>query len=201
MCAVSRIPLYGESPTVHDLTAAAAGDISKMPAQPTEVDVPVDILTGLVTDIVPATLPHGASPDCQDVQFQIGSAKTRPGITALYTLPGNPTVNYEKTYETALEVPRFMSLDSLGILRDDVAPGGALQVISSQILPGSYARSTTLFNREFFGLGKGISGYDTPRQFDDTYFDRISSEGPGQAPAVADESATYTTENSPNGLT
>ena len=37
-------------------------------------------------------------------------------------------------------------------------------------------------------FGDGIIGQDMPRQFDDTYFDRVSQIGPGEAPAIADSS-------------
>lgn len=155
-------------------------------------DVSIEVLGGLVTDVSPADLPHGVSPDCQDLSFQIGSVKTRPGVTALYTLAGNPTVNYMKTYENLQEVPRFLSLDSLGILRKDVTPGGALTSIYSGILPGSFCKSCTLFGREYFGFGNGLNGSDLPRQYDDTNFDRISQVGPGLAPTAADDTTSVT---------
>ena len=120
------------------------------------------------------------------MQFQIGSAKTRPGITAQYTLAGNPTVNYLKTYTNLQEVPRLLSLDSLGVLRKDVTPGGALAAIYSGILPGSFCKSCSLFAREYFAFSNGTNGYDMPRQYDDTNFDRVSQCGPGQAPSVVD---------------
>jgi hypothetical protein len=31
------------------------------------LDAPIEIFGGLVTDMSPADLPHGVSPDCQDV--------------------------------------------------------------------------------------------------------------------------------------
>ena len=156
------------------------------------VDCPIEIVAGLVTNIAPSDLPHGVSPDCSDVQFQIGSAKTRPGTTSLYTLAGNPTVNYMKTWENLQEVPRFLSLDSLGVLRKDVTPGGALTPISSGILPNCWCRSCSLFGREYFGFGNPFEGLDIPRQYDDTNFDRISQVGPGAAPTATDESISFT---------
>ena len=152
------------------------------------VDVSIEILGGLVTDVAPADLPHGVSPDCQDVQFSIGSVKTRPGITSQYALAGNPTVNYLKTFMTLNETPRLLSLDSLGVLRKDAAPGGALQIIASGLL-GAFCKSTSLFAREYFALHNGINGTDIPRQYDDTNFDRISQAGPGAAPTAVDSAA------------
>jgi hypothetical protein len=153
------------------------------------VDISVEIWGGLVTNLAPSDLPHGVSPDCQDVQFQIGSVKTRPGSTTLYILPGTPLVNYLKTYETLNETPRLLSLDSLGVLRKDSTPGGALTTISGSIIPGAFCRSDSLFAREYLALSDGMNGLDMPRQYDDTYFDRVSQVGPGAAPSVADSGA------------
>ena len=61
-------------------------------------DAPIEIFGGLVTDMSPADLPHGVSPDCQDVIFSNGGVATRPGLQSLFgPLAGNPTVNYVKT--------------------------------------------------------------------------------------------------------
>ena len=42
----------------------------------------------------------------------------------------------------------------------------------------------------------GLMGQDLPRQYDDTYFDRVSQIGPAEGPAVAD-TATATGTISP----
>lgn len=165
------------------------------------IDVAIEVFGGLVQDISPTDLPAGVSPDCQDCQFTIGTVKTRPGVSSLYTLPGNPTVNYQKTYETLQEIPRFLSLDSLGVFRKDSTPGGALSVISSSILPNTYANSDSLFGREYIGFGNGINGTDLPRQYDDVNFDRISQVGPGQSPTAVDENAVANLLASPVGAT
>ena len=39
-------------------------------------DAPIEIFGGLVTDMSPADLPHGVSPDCQDVVFGNGGVLT-----------------------------------------------------------------------------------------------------------------------------
>src|SRR5690348_18071519 len=66
-------------------------------------DAPIEIFGGLVTDMSPADLPHGVSPDCQDVIFSNGNVATRPGLQALFgPLAGNPTVNYVDRKSTRL---------------------------------------------------------------------------------------------------
>src|SRR2546423_13294223 len=76
-------------------------------------DAPIEIFGGLVTDMSPADLPHGVSPDCQDVIYSNGGVATRPGLQALFgPFVGNPTINYLKTYETLSATLRTLFLDS-----------------------------------------------------------------------------------------
>src|SRR5437879_5496719 len=87
-------------------------------------DAPIEIFGGLVTDMSPADLPHGVSPDCQDVIFSNGGVATRPGLQALFgPLAANPTINYVKTYETLNATLRTMLLDSNGVLYKETTPG------------------------------------------------------------------------------
>ena len=44
-------------------------------------DAAIEIFGGLVS---PAGLPHGVSPDCQDVIFSLGGVATRPGLQSLF---------------------------------------------------------------------------------------------------------------------
>src|SRR5215469_8379789 len=106
-------------------------------------DAPIEIFGGLVTDMSPADLPHGVSPDCQDVVFSNGGVETRPGLQALFgPFTGNPTVNYIKTYETLNATPRTMALDSHGVLYKETTPG-TLSSIASGLAANAYGNSTT----------------------------------------------------------
>src|SRR5216684_36074 len=164
-------------------------------------DAPIEIFGGLVTDMSPADLPHGVSPDCQDVIFSNGGVATRPGMQALFgPLAGNPTVNYIKTYETLNATLRTMVLDSNGVLYKETTPG-TLSSIASALAPNAYANSTTLFGREYLAISDGKTGNDLPRQYDDTNFDRVSQSGPGAGPTVIDENVTVAISASPNGAT
>src|SRR6266852_5808646 len=180
--------------------------------QPTEIaqpqmttagsfDAPIEIFGGLVTDMSPADLPHGVSPDCQDVIFSNGGVATRPGLQALFgPLAGNPTVNYVKTYETLNATLRTMVLDSNGVLYKETTPG-TLSSIATALAPNAYANSTTLFGREYLAISDGKTGNDLPRQYDDTNFDRVSQSGPGAGPTVVDENLSVAITASPNGAT
>ena len=165
------------------------------------LDAPIEIFGGLVTDMSPADLPHGVSPDCQDVVFGNGGVLTRPGLQALFgPLAGNPTVNYIKTYETLNATLRTMVLDSNGVLYKETTPG-TLASIASSLTPNAYANSTTIFGREYLALSDGKTGNDLPRQYDDTNFDRVSQSGPGAGPTVVEENVIVSVAASPTGAT
>jgi hypothetical protein len=165
------------------------------------LDAPIEIFGGLVTDMSPADLPHGASPDCQDVVFGNGGVLTRPGLQALFgPLAGNPTINYIKTYETLNATLRTMVLDSNGVLYKETTPG-TLASIATGLAANSYANSTTIFGREYLAISDGKTGNDLPRQYDDTNFDRVSQSGPGAGPSVVDENVLVTVAASPTGAT
>src|SRR3984893_8885866 len=164
-------------------------------------DAPIEIFGGLVTDISPADLPHGVSPDCQDVIYSNGGVATRPGLQALFgPLAGNPTINYVKTYETLNATLRTLLLDSNGILYKETTPG-TLANVASGLAANSFANSTTLFGREYLDISDGRAGNDLPRQFDDTNFDRVSQSGPGAGPTVVDENVIVAIVATPSGAT
>src|SRR5579864_5496809 len=165
------------------------------------LDAPIEIFGGLVTDMSPADLPHGVSPDCQDVVFGNGGVLTRPGLQALFgPLAGNPTVNYIKTYETLNATLRTMVLDSNGVLYKETTPG-TLASIATGLAVNSFGNSTTIFGREYLAISDGKTGNDLPRQYDDTNFDRVSQSGPGAGPTVVDENVIVAIAASPNGAT
>ncbi len=164
-------------------------------------DAPIEIFGGLVTDMSPADLPHGVSPDCQDVVFSDGGVRTRPGLQSLFgPLAGNPTVNYLKTYATQNAVLRALVFDANGVLYKETTPG-TLASIASGLAPSSHANSATLFGREYLAISDGRAGNDLPRQFDDTNLDRVSQGGPGAAPSAVDENVSVAIVASPNGAT
>ena len=164
-------------------------------------DAPIEIFSGLVSDMAPADLPHGVSPDCQDVVFSSGGVATRPGLQPLFgPLAGNPTINYLKTYETPGATLRALAFDSAGTLYKETTPG-TLATVASGLTGNAYANSTTLFGREYLAFSDGKSGKDLPRQFDDTNFDRVSQGGPGAAPTPVEENIQVAIAASPSGAT
>jgi len=142
------------------------------------IDAPLEIFGGVVTDMAPADLPQGVSPDCADVAFLQGGVKTRPGLQSVFAaLGGNPTVNYLKTYITLNLTTRLLILDALGNLWKETSPA-VLANVASGLAVNAYGRSATLFGREYLAISDGKFGADMPRQFDDANFDRVSQVGP-----------------------
>src|SRR5271167_4610769 len=122
------------------------------------LDAPIEIFGGLVSDMAPADLPHGVSPDCQDVIFSSGGVATRPGLQAPFgPLSGNPTVNYVKSYITPNETLRTLAQDSNGNLYKETTPGTLTQIGSGLTL-SAFANSTTLFGREYLATSDGMTG-------------------------------------------
>src|ERR1041384_4668294 len=98
------------------------------------IDAPLDLFGGLVTDMVPAELPAGVSPDCADVAFISGAVKTRPGLQSVFTpIAGNPAVNYLKTYVQPDLSQSLLTLDSAGTLWREITPGVLTQVAAGLV--------------------------------------------------------------------
>ncbi len=160
-------------------------------------DAALNIFNGLVSDMAPADLPAGASPDCADVAFISGAVMTRPGLLSMYTpIAGNPTVNYLKTYIQPNLSQTLLALDSSGkTLWGELTPGA----LASHRLPQTSCplavragNSATLFGREYMARSPmAVSAWDVPRQYDGTFSDRRQPGwGPGAGPAsVADAPA------------
>jgi hypothetical protein len=181
------------------------------------VDLPIATFGGKVSQFDPQALPIGASPLCQDVIFSgvnpsgqgvVGGVASRPGMQAFYAAPfaGNPTVNYLKTFVDTAEVFHLLSLDSLGVMRDEspcpTVPGVPATI--GNVVAASIAQSDTLFGREWIAISSPAHpgfGIDIPRQWDGTNFDRVSQVGPGAPPIASDELAiAYTIKASALGL-
>src|SRR5689334_18872931 len=146
----------------------------------------LEIVGGKVSDISPADLPAGASPSCQDLIFPPGGMMTRPGLASQFSaFAGNPTVNYEKTFLDAEANARLLMLDSLGVLREEF-PFGTISSLRTLPITNAYARSDTLFGREWLAFSDGDTGLFPPCQFDGTNLDRATQDGPGAAPSAQD---------------
>jgi hypothetical protein len=139
-----------------------------------------------LTLLDPSDVPPGMSPDLADVEFFPGGVRTRPGLVSQFSpLAGAPNVNAIKTYITTNLVQRLLVLDSLGTIYKETSPG-TLGVVTAGLEPNLLFASATHFGREYMAFSNGLVGQDLPRQFDDTFFDRVSQVGPGAGAALAD---------------
>lgn len=158
------------------------------------VEVPLEVFGSLVTEMSPADLPAGVSPDNQDVEYVPGSVFSRRGLKKVFANafpaggPDNlvPTVTYAKSFVTPTGAIKNLYLDSNGVLWvEDFSnsPGVYTKLLDST--PGSYAKSITAFEREYIAVSDGLHGADVPLQYDGTNLDRVTQDGPGAPPTVA----------------
>jgi hypothetical protein len=164
------------------------------------IDLPLEVFSGMVSEIAPSDLPAGASPKCQDVQFPLGCWRTRPGLGGgvFAALAGNPTINYQKTFVDQARNKRFLFLDATGSINQEFPQGALTLGINSIPIPaGSYAKSATAYGKEYIAVSDGQFGTSDPAQFDGTFYDRLSQVGPGAPPTAVDSAAAG---NSPAGV-
>lgn len=158
------------------------------------VEVPLSTFGSLVTEMSPPDLPEGVSPDNQDVVYAPGGVSSRPGLQKIFGTPfaaGGPaglvpTVTYAKSYVTPTGDIKNLFLDSNGVLWvEDFSntPGVYTKLFTST--PGSYAKSVTAFGREYIAISDGLHGQEVPLQYDGTFLDRVTQDGPGAPPSIA----------------
>jgi hypothetical protein len=76
--------------------------------------------------------------------------------------------------------------DSNGILWIEyfsITPGAYTQLFQST--PGSYAKFSGTFGRVYIAISDGLHGAEVPLQWDGTYLDRVTQDGPAVAPIVS----------------
>lgn len=144
------------------------------------------VFSGLVTEMPPENAPEGVSPDCQECVFRPGAVGKRPGLTKVFTNAfGATTITYCKSYVDNQSTIRNLYLDANGNLWvEDLTNAPGAYTLLSMVTPGSYAKSVTAFGREYIAISDGLHGSDIPLQYDGTFLDRVSQDGPGGAPTI-----------------
>lgn len=175
-----------------------------MPGDEQGTPIPLAVFGGLVTDQSPPDTPEGVSPDCQDVEFLPGLVKQRPCLRKIFTLafPDNPV--YQKTFVQPDENPLNLFIDAANDLyKEDVnSTPGTASIISNMAVTGiRQSQSVTAFGREYIACSDGRHGVHIPLQYDGSYLDRVSQDGPGSAVQAADVATGYAIAASPTGLT
>lgn len=167
-------------------------------------EVPLTTFGSLVTEVAPSDLPEGVSPDNFDVEYLPGGVNTRRGFSRVYATLGISTITYEKSYVASDGTTYNLILDSQGNLWVENVTAGAPPTIEITVTPGSYAKSITAFGREYIAISDSLHGTTIPYQFDGTYFDRVTQDGPAVAPTVVSAQippSTMATSGTPTVLT
>jgi hypothetical protein len=113
-------------------------------------------------------------------------------ISSTGQIPSSASINGLKTYLTPAGSKDLMIWDSLGdMFKED--PQGTLTLINSRPYQNLFYQSQTLFGREYQAFFNSLGGFDIPRQYDDTNWDRVSHSGPGIAPTASDISFALVT--------
>ena len=151
------------------------------------VDVPLSLFGGTDSELAPSDCPEGVSPDNQEVMFLPGEVFSRWGLAGVLESPTGHPILYTKTYKQPNDDPLTLFLDSSGTLYvEDVgnSPGTYSDVFT--VTPGLYAQSVSAFGREYIAFSDLLHGQGVPLQYDGTFLDRVTMDGPGAPPTVAD---------------
>jgi hypothetical protein len=159
-----------------------------VPGFPTKgaIEIPLEVFGGRVTECGAVGIPDGVSPDEQDNTFTPSQVRTRPNLQRVLTNgPANTTVTYQKSFVTPTGAIKNLYLFSNGELywEDPVNAPGIVNLLFTGP-PGSYAKSATMFGREFIGISDALHGATVPLQWDGTNLDRVTQDGPGACPTV-----------------
>lgn len=133
---------------------------------------------------IQATEPSGPT-----VTFDISNVV----VTVFYTPPASTQFDYIKSFEMTDGDTLTLALDSTGIFwqEDLLSTPGVLTPFYTAIEPNTFARSTTIDDREFIALSDLSMGTDMPRQYNGQWVDRLSQIGPAAPPSISSTSTTY----------
>lgn len=126
-----------------------------------------------------------------DFGFQIqaestgGTVYVQNAQMTVYLTPSLANFNYIKTYEQNNNQTYTLALDADGLLWQEnvTSAPNELSLVLSSILPGSFAKSATMDNREHICFSNLSIGTDRPRVYNGKTFDPLSQVGPGTSPA------------------
>lgn len=160
-----------------------------------DAEIGLSVFAGLVTNQDPIALPIGASPDCSDVTFLPGGVSSRPCLKKVFAahIYPNTTMVYGKSYLDPKGVIRNLYQYSNGGMTVEfplVTPGVETALLDNNgnpvfLPPGSLMKSITAFGREYLACSDGSHGADVALQYDGTYLDRVTQDGPGSCASVS----------------
>lgn len=168
------------------------------------VEIPLEVFGGRVTEMAPPDCPEGVSPAEQDNIFLPGSVQSRPGLKkVLINAYSTTTWTYQKSFVTPTGKIINLYLASNGdfLSEDPIGDPGVLTLLA-QVPAGSYAKSATMFGREYIAFNDTLHGSTIAYQYDGTNLDRVTQDGPGVPPNVVSVAlASSQLTPAPNTLT
>jgi hypothetical protein len=150
---------------------------------------------GLNTEVEPADLPEGLSPDNQDQSFVPGKSGTRPAVEGVLgnTLGEGLAVTYLKSFVQPNGDPLNLELTADGVMHmQDVNNSPNVNTSPFSVTPGVYSSSVTAFNREYFAFHNGSVAQDIPRSFDGISWYRLTQDACATNAMTAADAATTT---------
>jgi len=150
------------------------------------VEIPLEVFGGRVTEMAPPDCPEGVSPAEQDNIFLPGSVQSRPSLKkVLINAYSNVTWTYQKSFVTPTGQIINLYLASNGdLLSEDPIGNPGVLTLLAQVPAGSYAKSATMFGREYIAFSDTLHGNTIAYQYDGTNLDRVTQDGPGAPPSV-----------------
>ena len=140
--------------------------------------------------------------DVNNPQFGVQITVTGTGTTFVndidvltYITPALTNFNYIKSYVQNTGQTYTLALDANGIMwQEDVTNlPGTLAVSLTGILPGSFARSATMNNKEHIVFSDLSIGTERPRIFDGEVYHPLSQCGPGASPSFTTTASSVAT--------
>lgn len=128
--------------------------------------IKIEELGGLCTQLAPADVPVGMSPDCLDVEFLPGSVRTRAGTEASFpVVTGTPSINGLAPFVPVTGDPLLVALGDDGqlLLGNTDQPSNPLTSIT-MLRNNSRLHAVTAYDALFFALSDGRGGRDLPYQ-------------------------------------
>ena len=113
-----------------------------------------------------------------------GNTQVQNARTTVYITPSLVNFNYIKSYILNNNQKFTLALDASGIMwQEDVNNlPDQLSLLKSGFLPGSFAKSTTMNNKEHICFSDLSIGTDRPRVYNGDTFGPLSQVGPGASP-------------------
>jgi hypothetical protein len=128
-------------------------------------------------------------------EFSLASYLINNVSITVYLAGSSSNFQYVKSFPSSNGTLRTLAMDASGEMWvENVSTNpGVLSPLLSDIPAGSYAKSTTAYDREYIAFSNLATGIDIPRQYTGDWIDRITQVGPGAPPSFTPQVYTGNT--------